>query len=74
MEHNNIDDLDPYLKLSLVKIDALNAAYYEACDRKDHITCDKIRMELQRVLCGKKLMITIDSGLNLSADLKSVLL
>ena len=51
----------------------LNMAYHEACDRKDYQTCDKLRMEIQRLMTGRKLLITIEDGLNLSSDVLSFL-
>lgn len=51
----------------------LNMVYTEACDRKDYQTCDKVRIELQRLLSGKKLLIKIEDGLHLSNDPMTIL-
>jgi len=45
------------------QIDGLNEAYINACDRKDYVRCNVIRLELSRVLTGKKLLIP--AGFNL---------
>ena len=54
-------------------IGGLNEAYTKACERKDYVTCEVIRLELQRVLTGKRLLIPTGRG-GLSTDLPSILL
>lgn len=58
----------------IVQIDALNSVYIEAVEKRNYQLCNLVRMELQRVLSGRKLMIPVESGLNLSPDPLKVML
>lgn len=49
----------------IVQLDALNATYTAALEQKNYLLCDLLRIELQRVLTGQKLLIPVESGLDL---------
>jgi len=48
-----------------IRLEALHQAYLLAAAKKDYLTCDLIRIEIQRELTGKALRIRIENELNL---------
>lgn len=47
---------------------ALTAAWEEASKEAKTVTCKQLQDEMERVLCGRPMMIRIDSTLGLSTD------
>lgn len=48
----------------VVQLDGLNAAYLQAAASKNYKLCDMLRIEIQRVLTGKKLLIPVENSLS----------
>lgn len=57
-----------------LRIEGLNEVYVKACECKDYVTCEVIRLELARILTGKKLLIPTGRNFGPGSDLTTILL